>query len=504
MPALDHRNTAPEVVIREIFKVWISVYGCPDAFLSDNGGEFSNSKFREMCEKFNINVKTTAAESPWSNGICERHNKVLADNIMKIIAENKCGLDIAVCWAINAKNSLQNVHGYSPFQLVFGQNPRLPGILNDKPPALDDMTSTKIIRENLNALHKARQAFIASESSEKIRRALRHNVRTSGDIRYFTGDKVYYKRLSKNRWQGPAVVLGQDGQQVLVKHGGVYVRVHPCRLKLDKQYRQQNSVSSEKPFTCSKCENEKCVSEKCNSDQCNSDDLQMEDNVHGESFDGQNISDTSDDEGKVNDDIDSSGRNETAIMDPADNQDASLRNDREQQQQIDDVGETAIPRKSNDALKKGMYVKYRINEDEEDWYKARLLSRSGKATGKYRNEWNVEDDIEGKHVVDFGYVDEWEECSSTDLETQEEVQITEIYQTESLQEIFDAKNRELESWSKHQVYEEIDDTGQDCISVRWVVTPKIIDGQQKMKARLCARGFEESANFRTDSPTCSR
>ena len=59
----------------------------------------------------------------------------------------------------------------------------------------------------------------------------------------------------------------------------------------------------------------------------------------------------------------------------------------------------------------------------------------------------------------------------------------------------------LESWSKHQVYEEIDDTGQDCISVQWVVTPKMIDGLQKMKARLCARGFEESAKFRTDSPT---
>ena len=85
----------------------------------------------------------------------------------------------------------------------------------------------------MNALHKARQAFVASESSEKIKRALRHNVRTSGDIKYFTGDKVYYMRRSKNKWHGPAVVLGQDGQQVLVKHGGVYIRVHPCRLKLE-------------------------------------------------------------------------------------------------------------------------------------------------------------------------------------------------------------------------------------------------------------------------------
>ena len=29
-------------------------------------------------------------------------------------------------------------------------------------------------------------------------------------------------------------MIGQDGQQVLVKHGGSYVRVHPCRLLLEQ------------------------------------------------------------------------------------------------------------------------------------------------------------------------------------------------------------------------------------------------------------------------------
>ena len=62
----------------------------------------------------------------------------------------------------------------------------------------------------------------------------------------------------------------------------------------------------------------------------------------------------------------------------------------------------------------------------------------------------------------------------------------------------------MESWSKHEVYDEVEDIGQDCISVRWVVTPKIIDGKHSVKTRLCARGFEESAEFRTDSPTCMR
>ena len=185
------KTKTPSVIIREVFKIWVSIYGCPDSFLSDNGGEFNNDAYREMGEKCNIIIKTTAAESPWSNGICERHNQVLADMITKTMADTGCCLTLAVCWAINAKNCLQNVHGYSPFQLVFGRNPRLPAILSDKPPAFDGITSEKILRDNLNALHSNRQAFVASESSEKIRSALRHNVRSSGDIKYFTGDKVY-------------------------------------------------------------------------------------------------------------------------------------------------------------------------------------------------------------------------------------------------------------------------------------------------------------------------
>ena len=55
------------------------------------------------------------------------------------------------------------------------------------------------------------------------------------------------------------------------------------------------------------------------------------------------------------------------------------------------------------------------------------------------------------------------------------------------------------------MYEELIDRGQRCISVRWVVTPKLIEGEWKTKARLVARGFEEnSSQFRTDSPTCMR
>ena len=55
--------------------------------------------------------------------------------------------------------------------------------------------------------------------------------------------------------------------------------------------------------------------------------------------------------------------------------------------------------------------------------------------------------------------------------------------------------RELNSWREQNVYEEVHNEGQQTISVRWVIKPKIIYGQHGTKARLCTRGFEELQYF---------
>ena len=84
-------------------------------------------------------------------------------------------------------------------------------MMSKRAPALTATPSSKIICNNLKAIHKAREAFIASENSEKISRALAHNVRTSGDIKYITEDHVYFKHVDSREWHGPATVLAQDG-----------------------------------------------------------------------------------------------------------------------------------------------------------------------------------------------------------------------------------------------------------------------------------------------------
>ena len=163
------RSKEPQVIVEKIIEIWIGTgIGPPRKFLCDNGREFANNLFLDLCENMNVQVIHTAAYSPFSNGLCERNHAVIDEMVLKIKAEQpECSLEVALAWAINAKNCLQMVGGYSPYQLVFGRNPNLPCTLNDNLPALEGSTSSEMIAKHLNASHNARKSFIEAETSEK-------------------------------------------------------------------------------------------------------------------------------------------------------------------------------------------------------------------------------------------------------------------------------------------------------------------------------------------------
>ena len=518
------RNKQPETIIKELFRIWISIYGCPEKFLSDNGGEFANEKFKELCEKTNVVVHTTAAESPWSNGLCERHNLVIADMITKTMKDTGCSVELAVHWSVNAKNSLYNVHGFSPYQLVFGRNPNFPNILTDKLPALYGEVSSDIIRDNLNALHKARELFVRSESSERIRRALRHNVRTTSDVKYVTGDRVYFKRLNEKCWKGPAVVLGQDGQQILVKHGSTYVRVHPCRLCLEDKSRLSSRQMPEVKVPTD--DQSKSEDKQSNVNDFTDSESEDEASNHGEDTSAE-IEASADTGESTQSSVASDGSRIDELTANTAEDNVTINSNRVRNVESTVANQTSHRLETSVQPKKNMVVRFKV-PDKDDWSEGKLVSRSGKAGGKYKNSWNIQLENETKSIDFDRDVTEWKErpineeqstnvtndvqyvCESSSLaekfsddweeDSPHEIHYSEILNVDTMQ----AKVKEIDSWRKNRVYEEVDDVGQSCVSVRWVVTPKVINGENSVKARLVARGFEENGDFRKDSPTCMR
>ena len=74
-------------------------------------------------------------------------------------------------------------------------------------------------------------------------------------------------------------------------------------------------------------------------------------------------------------------------------------------------------------------------------------------------------------------------------------------------EVKDAMMKELEKYKDFDAYEEIEDEGQNCIPMKWVVTRSADESKnQPVKARLCIRGDLEAGkeNIRVDSPTAGK
>ena len=68
-----------------------------------------------------------------------------------------------------------NINGFSLHQLVFGQNVKLPNVFHDRISAGNP--EAKAVGEHISVLHAARKVFINAETSDKLCRALRKQVR---------------------------------------------------------------------------------------------------------------------------------------------------------------------------------------------------------------------------------------------------------------------------------------------------------------------------------------
>ena len=214
----------PSTIIDNIMIHWVGAgFGVMQAVLTDNDGEFSCDEMREVGSILNVEVRTTAAESPFQNGLCERVHSVTDMMFLKLQEQcPKTPIEVLLAWENNARNSLQMWHGFRSYQLVYGRNPHLPNVMMNQLPVLDASTSSEILATHLNALHAARESFIQSESSERIRRALRCKIRASEE-KYEHGEWVYYQIEGQEKWLGPGKVVFQDGKVVFVRHVGVFV-----------------------------------------------------------------------------------------------------------------------------------------------------------------------------------------------------------------------------------------------------------------------------------------
>ena len=117
------------------------------------------------------------------------------------------------------------ITGFSPQQLVYGVAARWPDFVSADLPAI---SSSGVPADHvghymtlfLDSVYTAKEKFHAVDIRAKVSLASQHRPSKNRDLVLTVGDSAFDYEKGKDTWHGPAVVIGADGDFVVLRHWG--------------------------------------------------------------------------------------------------------------------------------------------------------------------------------------------------------------------------------------------------------------------------------------------
>ena len=117
-----------EAVANFIYEEIVVRFGCPIEIVTDRGSNFCSGLVEEYLKRIGTNHKLTSAFHPRTNSKVERFNGTIKNMLRKYVqgAINRWDEFVEVAlWAVRVTTNAST--GYSPYFLVYGREPKLPG-----------------------------------------------------------------------------------------------------------------------------------------------------------------------------------------------------------------------------------------------------------------------------------------------------------------------------------------------------------------------------------------
>jgi len=119
-------HTAPtvaKVLVDQVFSRWCAPY----RLLVDNSPEFRSELFSEVCKLLEVDKLHTTPYRPQTNGCIERFHLTLNRMLGKVVSENQKDWDSHLPAVLSVyRASKHESTGFTPYELVMGQKPRMP------------------------------------------------------------------------------------------------------------------------------------------------------------------------------------------------------------------------------------------------------------------------------------------------------------------------------------------------------------------------------------------
>lgn len=289
--AVPTRNQKAQTVARCLWENFLVHYGFPERLHSDQGPDFESRLIKELCHIVGIHKVRTTPYHPRGNPV-ERFNRTLLQMLGTLENKNKS------CWKeyvrplVHAYNCTRNdVTGYTPYELMFGRQPRLPVDLAFGLPVNGSTTShsqyVRNLKEGLRESYEIAIKNAAKVAQRNKRRFDKHVVVSNLDL----GDRVLVRNLrlrGKNKladkWESdvyvvvrkvgdlPVYVVQPEGRNGPVRtlHRDL---LRPCGFLSVNEIEELGPLNVQrKPITRSNSALEAAHQEHLMSDQSESDD----------------------------------------------------------------------------------------------------------------------------------------------------------------------------------------------------------------------------------------
>ena len=142
------KRLTSEKAAKVLIQRWVSYFGIPRSFVSDNDSRFLAEMWSTVCELLKLKQSFTSLYNPKANGSVERANSYIAELLRSIC--HKLGTTTnwpdLIPWLQYCINAMPGPSGYSPHHLVYGRDLPIPGLLEVLTPGVSEDTRSRILK----------------------------------------------------------------------------------------------------------------------------------------------------------------------------------------------------------------------------------------------------------------------------------------------------------------------------------------------------------------------
>ena len=237
-------NTLEAVEVARCLIDLICRHGSPEGLLSDQGRNFESALFKEVCELLDVHKLRTTPYHPQCDGLTERFNRTLISMLKIFVNQNQDDWDLLLNkLAFAYRTTVNRMTGQTPFEMVYGRQPKLPIDLffpnEAEPIELDHGEYVKEVKERLTLMFE----LVQLDKQVKLDKSKIAYDRKVRGCDYEVGDKAWLINSEKKKgvspklmkaWKGPYEIiekLGPVNYKIKFVNGKKKVVVHKNRLK---------------------------------------------------------------------------------------------------------------------------------------------------------------------------------------------------------------------------------------------------------------------------------